>query len=219
MATEQAVKGDRTTISRGMPVGVSSVLWAVAVPVVAVVFALGGLYLTVWFAVVGLLLTGTVAGVCAGAGWNRAGAGTFVFIGVFALGLFAGPVAHDTYLKQYGTKADAVVVDTAKEHDGHGRDVCRVLDTAGKVRDLGNTENCYAQFTRGQHVVLFKDPIGNLKPWIEATDTRDLDTTGLATTAGLFVATGALMLYAGLRRRTDAEVAAKKQRRRTPAAA
>ncbi|WP_031521243.1 hypothetical protein [Streptomyces sp. NRRL F-5123] len=203
-----------------MPVGVGSALWAVGVPVVTVVFAVGGLYLTMWFAVVGLLLTATVAGLCAGMGWNRAGAGTLAAVGVMALGLFAGPVAHDTYLKQYGTMTDALVVDTAKEHDGHGRDVCRVVDASGKVRDLGNTENCYAQFTRGQHVVLFEDPIGNLKPWIEAAHTRTLDTTGLATTAGLFAATGGLMLYAGLRRRTDQQVAQKKQqRRRAPAAA
>ncbi|MFI0943204.1 hypothetical protein [Streptomyces sp. NPDC021020] len=219
MATEQAVKGGGTSTSRGVPAGLSSVLWAVAVPVVTVVFAVGGLYLTLWFAVVGLLLTATVAGVWAGMGWNRAGAGTLVAVAVMALGLFAGPVAHDTYLKQYGTKADALVVDTAQEKDGHGRDVCRVVETSGKVRDLGNTENCYAQFKRGQHVVLYKDPIGNLKPWIEATDTRDLDTTGLVTTGSLFVVTGGLMLYAGLRRRTDQQVAQKKQRRRAPAAA
>jgi hypothetical protein len=61
--------------------------------------------------------------------------------------------------------------------------------------------------------VLFKDPLGGLDPWIEATGDRAVDTTALAITAGLFGATGSALSYAGQRRRSDGEIAAKRQRK------
>ncbi|MEV6726813.1 hypothetical protein AB0M94_38550 [Streptomyces xanthochromogenes] len=186
------------------------------IPLATLVGAVLGLYLSTWVAVVFAMCAAAMVAIVAGGLWHRAGAAVVATAATMALGLFVGPTVQQTYLKQFGQRADALVVDTAQHVNSKGTelDVCRVVDTSGAVRDLGNTENCYGQFKPKQHVFLFKDPLGGLKPWIAATDDRGLDALDLSATGGLFTLTAGALFYAGMRRRSDREMDAKKLRRR-----
>ncbi|MEU3842790.1 hypothetical protein AB0E88_22490 [Streptomyces sp. NPDC028635] len=180
--------------------------------------ALIGVYLWGWLGVVLVLAAAATAAIVAGGVWNRAGAALLATATTMALGLFAGPTLHETYVKQFGDKVDALVVDTAKHVNRKGTELwtCRVVDTSGTVQDLEDLQNCDGQYRRKQHVVLFTDPLGGLKPWIEATDDRSLDTLSLSATGGLFAVTTVTLFYAGMRRRSDAEMGAKKRRKYGP---
>lgn len=193
---------------------VNSLLWALAIPLVAVTGAVLAQFPWSWIGIVVLVVAGFTAPIVAGGVWNRAGAATFAAVTTFALGLFAGPSLFETYVKQVGEKTDALVADTAtyKNARNSERTVCRVVDTSGKVRDLTEQQNCQGQFKRGQHIVLYKDPLDVLEPWAEATDDRAVDVVGLYATAGLFAATTATLFYAGTRRRSDRETDLKKLR-------
>lgn len=175
----------------------------------------GGLYLGIWASVLVVLAAAAVAGMLAGGIWNRAGAALLAVAAVMGLGFFSGPTLHETYLKQFGDRTDALVADTAKRFNAKGREraVCRVVDPSGTVTDLGERHNCYGQFTPGQHITLFKDPHGGLDPWAEATGDRGLDTVSLSATGGLFAVTASAVFYAGARRISDREKDAKKLRR------
>ncbi|QKV93752.1 hypothetical protein HUT19_19970 [Streptomyces sp. NA02950] len=165
-----------------------------------------------------MLIAGFTAPIVAGGVWNRAGAATLAAVTTFALGLFAGPTLYETYVKQYGEKSDALVADTAKysTRRNNERNVCRVVDTSGKVQDLSEQQNCQGQFKPRQHIILYKDPLGVLEPWAEATDDRSFDAVDLSATGGLFTATAAALFYAGTRRRSDQEMDAKKLREYGP---
>jgi hypothetical protein len=186
-----------------------------AIPSVAVVGTVLAQLPWMWAGIVVVVIAGFAAPLVAGGVWHRAGAATLAAVTTFALALFAGPALYETYVKLYGEKADAVVADTARVGSARGdgeRDVCRVVDTSGTVRDLSEQQNCYGQFKRGQHIVLYKDPLGALEPWAEAGDDRSPDPAGLSITGGLFAATVATLLHAGMRRRSDREMDAKKLR-------
>ncbi|MEV0977705.1 hypothetical protein [Streptomyces sp. NPDC049915] len=180
-----------------------------------VLSAVIGLYLWVWLGIVLTLAAAAAAAIMAGGVWNRAGAAVLATATTMALGIFSGPTLQEAYGKQFGDKADALVVDTAKHVNSKGTELylCRVVDTSGAVEDLDDVDNCRGQFKPRQHVVLFKDPLGGLDPWIEATDDRTLDTLSLSATGALFGVTTATLLYAGLRRRSNEEMDAKKRRR------
>ncbi|MFG3202185.1 hypothetical protein [Streptomyces sp. NPDC048192] len=195
-----------------------SLAWAVLLPLATVLSALVGVYLWMWLGVVLMLAASATVAIVAGGVWNRAGAALLATATTMALGLFAGPTLHEAYVKQFGERVDALVVDTAKHVNGKGTElwVCRVVDTTGTVQDLADVQNCHGQFRRKQQVILFKDPLGGLKPWIEATDDRGLDTLSLSATGGLFAVTTATLLHAGTRRRSDADMDARKRRKYGP---
>ncbi|MBJ3813112.1 hypothetical protein [Streptomyces flavofungini] len=174
-----------------------------------------GLYLGIWASVVTVLAAAAVAGILVGGLWNRAGAALLAVAAVMGTGFFSGPTLHETYLKQFGERTDALVVDTAKRYNakGHERDICRVVDTSGAVTDLGERQNCYGQFKSKQHITLFKDPHGGLDPWAEATRDRGLDTVSLSATGGMFAITVTAVFYAGARRRSGREMDARKVRK------
>lgn len=103
---------------------------------------------------------------------------------------------------------------TARQFQGHRTRCLSRGRHLGRGAGSCNTENCYGQFKPKQHVFLFKDPLGGLKPWIAATDDRGLDALDLSATGGLFTLTAGALFYAGMRRRSDGEMDAKKLRRR-----
>ncbi|MFF9351798.1 hypothetical protein [Streptomyces sp. NPDC014734] len=191
-----------------------SLLWAVLIPLVTVVSTVLGLYLWFWAGVVLMMVAAATAAIMAGGIWHRAGAAVVATATTMALGFFAGPTLHEAYLKRFGDRADALVVDTSRTVNPKGTetDLCRVVDTSGTVQDLDETQNCYGQFEPGQHVVLFKDPVGGLKPWIEASNDRSPDVVSLSATGGLFATTVATLLHAGIRRRSGREQDARKLR-------
>ncbi|MFF7142046.1 hypothetical protein ACFZB5_12470 [Streptomyces nodosus] len=205
--------------SPAAPRASTSLLWALAIPLAAVVGAVLAQFPWQWFGIVIVVVAGFTAPIVAGAVWNRAGAATLAAVTTFALGLFAGPALVEAYVKQYGEKADVLVVDTAKYRNAGRnaeRDVCRVLDTSGKVQDLTEQQNCHGQFEPGQHIVLYKDPLGILKPWADAADDRGFDAVSLGATGGLFTVTAATLFYAGTRRRSGREMDARKLRKYGP---
>ncbi|TJZ57045.1 hypothetical protein FCH28_06125 [Streptomyces piniterrae] len=195
----------------------NTLLWTVLIPVVATGagFLAQYPYGLIWVGVIITLGTAAAAAIVAGGIWNRSGAATIAAFAAMALSLFAGSNLYETYVKQVGERVDALVADTGKRVNLKGSElaVCRVVDTSGEVQDLSEQQNCHGQFTPRQHVILFKDPLGALDPWVEATDDRTLDGLGLGITGGLFAVTGAAMFYAGQRRRSDWDVAAKKRRK------
>ncbi|GHI89109.1 hypothetical protein [Streptomyces xanthophaeus] len=195
----------------------NSLCWAVAIPGAATA---GGFLAQYPYGMVfvGVLLVLAAAGIgaaVAGTFWNRAGAATVIGFGTLALSLFAGPQLYETYTKLLGEQVPAVVVEVGehKESDGDTRSYCVVSDPSGQVRKLGQQQNCFGDFTEGQQVVLFEDPAGILDPRIEATGARTVDALGSGITGGLLVLIGGTMFAAGERRRTDAEVGAKRARR------
>ncbi|MEU1372094.1 hypothetical protein ABZ442_00340 [Streptomyces triculaminicus] len=189
----------------------NSLLWAVLIPVVAT--AAGFLaqypYGMLWAGVVIVLGATAAAAIVAGGMWNRAGAATLASFATLALALFGGPTLYETYVKTFGERVDALVADTGQRVNAKGTklDVCRVVDTTGRVQDVSEQQNCHGQFKPKQHVILFNDPLGGLDPWVEATGDRTLDPVGPACTGGLFALTGGALFYAGQRRRTDASFA------------
>ncbi|MFR9795401.1 hypothetical protein ACL02U_05740 [Streptomyces sp. MS06] len=158
-----------------------------------------------WFGVVVILAVVAAAAVIAGSRWHRAGAATLASVAVLALPFFAGPAFYETYIKQFGKRVHAVVADTGEQQGVKGStelSVCRVVDTSGAVLDLSQQQNCFGQFTKGQHVVLFEDPLEVLDPWIEdLPGERTPDALTLGVTAGLFLTVGGSLFYAGQRRR------------------
>ncbi|MFB7464094.1 hypothetical protein ACFCZ1_11445 [Streptomyces sp. NPDC056224] len=208
----------------GLPPGPArtrnSLFWAALIPVTA---TLGGVlaqypYGMLW---VGVLLVLAAAGIgagVAGSGWNRAGVATVVGFGTMALGIFAGPSLYEAYAMRLGERVEAVVVDTGERTNlkGDSRSFCRVADPSGRVRELGQQQNCYGTFTRGQHVVLFEDPLGILDPRIEATGDRTLAPLGLGISGGLFLLVGGAMLSGGLRRRSDRDLLEEHRRKHGP---
>ncbi|MGW5124832.1 hypothetical protein ACWEQ7_12390 [Streptomyces sp. NPDC004069] len=197
----------------------TSLLWALAIPLAAVVGAVLAQLPWQWFGIAVVVIAGFTAPIVAGAAWNRAGAATLAAVTTFALGLFAGPTLFETYVKRYGEKADVLVTDTATYRNAgrnSERDVCRIVDTTGKVQDLTEQQNCHGQFKPGQHIILYKDPLGIFRPWAEARDDRGSDTVSLGTTGALFTATAAALFYAGTRRRSGREMDARKLRKYGP---
>ncbi|MBC9726110.1 hypothetical protein [Streptomyces sp. TRM68367] len=147
------------------------------------------------------------AAIVAGGSWHRAGAATVGAFAVLALPFFAGPAFCETYIKQFGERVHGVVADTG-ERRGVKRSkvlsVCRVVDTSGAVQDLSEQQNCHGQFKAGQHIILFKDPVGGLDPWVEGLPgERDLDVLALQITAGLLLVSGSALFYARQRRRSE----------------
>ncbi|MEV7521573.1 hypothetical protein [Streptomyces sp. NPDC091371] len=198
----------------------NSLFWALLIPTVTSAagflgqFPYGGL----WAGVLVILATAAVGATVAGAKWHRSGAATIVGFGVFALSLFAGPALYEAYAKEFGERVGAVVVLTGERSGtkGDGEYYCHVIDDAGEVSELGNQQNCFGDFAEEQHVVLYKDPLGVLAPWIEATDDRSVDPIGPGITAGLFLLVGGSMLTAGLRRRSDRDLLEEQRRRHDP---
>ncbi|WP_369216146.1 hypothetical protein [Streptomyces flavofungini] len=195
--------------------GTNTLLWSASVPVVTLAGTLLGLYTWMWIGIVCTLAAAAAAAIVAGGVWHRAGAAVVATGTTMALGLFGASTLHEGCLKRFGERVDAVVVDTGQHTNAKGTelDICRVVDTSGAVQDLGNTENCYGQFKPKQHVVLYKDPLGGMASWVEATDDRGLEPISLWATGGLSVLTPAALGYAGTRRLSDAESDAKRVRR------
>ncbi|AYG84955.1 hypothetical protein DWB77_07170 [Streptomyces hundungensis] len=178
--------------------------WAVGIPVVG---TLAG-FLTqypygLWVGVIVVLIVVAATAIVVGSSWHRAGVATLACATGLALPLFAGPTLYEVWAKRLGTPADAVVLDTGQEVNGKGTelDVCTVIDTSGTRYELGERQNCHGQFEQGQHVTVFKDPLGLLDPWVQETADRGVGTVSLPISAGLFLVTGASILYAGQRRR------------------
>lgn len=195
----------------------NSLLWALLLPTAATAagflaqFPYGGLYVGVTL----VLAAAATGAIVAGSHWHRSGAATIVGFGVMALGLFAGPALYESYAKLLGERVGAVVVlATGGDASGKGsQDFCHVIDDEGEVSKLGNQQNCYGDFAEEQRVVLYKDPLGALSPWIEAKDDRSVSPLGLAVTGGLFLLVGGTLFTAGLRRRSDQDVLEQHRRR------
>ncbi|MFD3695729.1 hypothetical protein ACFWUZ_06170 [Streptomyces sp. NPDC058646] len=204
--------GERTAGRAG-----NSLCWAVAVTGAATAGGFLAQY-PYGLSFVGVLLVLAAAGIgsaVAGAFWNRAGAATVIGFGSMALGLFAGPSLSEVYTKQLGERVPAVVVETGErtDSDGDGLAWCRVADASGRVRELSQQQNCFGDFEEGRSVVLFEDPIGLLEPRMEATGHRTVALLGPAVSGGLLVLIGGTVFSAGLRRRSDAEVAERRRHR------
>ncbi|MFJ3724067.1 hypothetical protein ACIPYQ_16040 [Streptomyces sp. NPDC090045] len=170
---------------------------------------------------VGVLIVLAAAGLgagVAGSNWNRAGAATLVGFGTMALGVFAGSNLNESYLKLLGERVDAVVTESREytNSKGDSRFYCRVVEPSGESHELDAIRNCYAQVAPGGQVVLFKDRLGGLDPWMETTGSRALDPLGLGITGGLFLLIGGTMFTAGQRRRSDLEVSELRRRRYGP---
>ncbi|MER7463426.1 hypothetical protein [Streptomyces sp. NPDC097981] len=183
----------------------NTLFWAVLIPTAATV---GGFvsqypYGMLWVGVLIVLAAAATGPIVAGSVWNRAGAATLVGFAVLALGLFAGSNLNETYMKQLGERAGAVVVEAGERVNAKGdvRHFCRVVDDSGSRAELGDIQNCHGQFATGRRVVLFKDRLAGLDPWIEATDDRAVDPVGLGITGGLYALTAATLFHAGHRRR------------------
>jgi hypothetical protein len=187
------------------PVG-NSLKWALVVPVL---FTFAG-----WVAqypygliVVGVIIglgTWAVAAFLAGSAWERPGAAIMVSICGFALMLFAGPGLYTIYMKILGEPAPAVVTKVEDRESRRRADwFCTVVETTGErsVHHISQQENCFGQVKQLQRVMLRKDPLGLLDPRLPDRPGRNDTRIPLLTSAGLFLATGASMLYAGLRRR------------------
>ncbi|MFF3678932.1 hypothetical protein ACFYYS_33805 [Streptomyces sp. NPDC002120] len=167
---------------------------------------------------VGVLVVLAAAGIGAGVAgtfWNRAGAATLVGFGAMALGVFAGSNLNESYLKLLGERVDAVVAESREYTNSKGdtRFYCRVVEPSGESHELDAIRNCHAQVAPGGHVVLFKDRLGGLDPWMETSGSRALDPLGLGITGGLFLLIGGTMFSAGQRRRSDLEVDELRRRR------
>ncbi|MFG2979829.1 hypothetical protein ACGFYQ_01030 [Streptomyces sp. NPDC048258] len=208
----------------GLPPGPArtrnSLFWAVLIPVTATV---GGFlaqypYGLIWLGVLLVLAAAGIGAGVAGSGWNRAGAASIVGFGAMALGVFAGPSLSEAYAMRLGERVDAVVIETGERTNfkGDARSFCRVADPSGTVRELGQQQNCYGEFTRGQHVVLFEDPLGILDPRIEATDDRTIAPLAPSISGGLFLLVGAAMFSGGLRRRSDRDLLEQHRRKHGP---
>ncbi|WP_328926193.1 hypothetical protein OG429_17220 [Streptomyces sp. NBC_00190] len=206
----------------GLPPGPArtrnSLLWAALIPVTA---TFGGFlaqypYGLLWLGVLLVLAAAGTGAAVAGTGWNRAGVATVVGFGTMALGVFAGPSLYEAYAMRLGERVDAVVIETGERTNfkGDARSFCRVADPSGTVRELGQQQNCYGEFTRGQHVVLFEDPLGLLDPRVEATGDRTLDPLGPGISGGLFLLVGASMFSGGMRRRSDRDILERQRRGR-----
>ncbi|MFD6969820.1 hypothetical protein [Streptomyces sp. NPDC059949] len=160
---------------------------------------------------VGILVVLAAAGLgaaVAGSNWNRAGAATLVGFGTMALGIIAGINLNESYLKTLGERVDAVVLESRQYTNSVGDDrfFCRVVDTSGESHELDHIQNCHADVEPGGHVVLFKDRLGGLAPWMDTTGSRALDPLALGVTGGLFLLIGGTMFTAGQRRRTDRDL-------------
>ncbi|MCT4353952.1 hypothetical protein M5362_12515 [Streptomyces sp. Je 1-79] len=218
--TAARMKSSWEGIPRGPRRTRNTLFWAALVPVAATVggflsqYPYGMLYVGV---LVVLAAAGLGAGV-AGSNWNRAGAAIIVGFGTLALGVFAGSNLYESYAKLLGERVDAVVVDAGERTNSKGdvRHVCHVVDSAGESAELGDIQNCHGDFAEGRRVVLFKDPLGGLEPWIEATDDRSLDPVGLGITGGAFVLVGGTMFSAGMRRRSQQDRLEEHRRKHGP---
>ncbi|MFE9632420.1 hypothetical protein [Streptomyces sp. NPDC006463] len=198
----------------------SSLVWAALIPVTATV---GGFlaqypYGLLWLGVLLVLAAAGIGAGVAGTGWNRAGVATVVGFGTMALGVFAGPSLYEAYATQLGERVDAVVVETGERPGlkGDALSFCRVADASGTVRELGQQQNCFGKFEKGQHVVLFEDPLGMLDPRVEATGDRTFDPLGPSISAGLFLLVGASMFSGGMRRRSDRDLLEEHRRKHGP---
>ncbi|MFI1284639.1 hypothetical protein ACH4U5_28495 [Streptomyces sp. NPDC020858] len=198
----------------------NSLFWAV---LIAGAGTLGGLisqfpYGMLYVGVVVILAAAGLGAAVAGSNWNRAGAASIVGFGTMALGIFAGINLNESYLKLLGERADAVVLESRQYTNlkGDDRFFCRVVDTSGERHELDHIQNCYADVEPGGHVVLFKDRLGGLDPWMETTDSRALDPLALGITGGLFLLIGGTMFTAGQRRRTDRDLYDEHRRRHGP---
>ncbi|WP_327283554.1 MULTISPECIES: hypothetical protein [unclassified Streptomyces] len=183
----------------------NTLFWTALIPTAATV---GGFvsqypYGMLWVGVLIVLAAAAAGPIVAGSVWRRAGAATLVGFAALALGLFAGSNLNETYVKQLGERTGAVVAEAGERANAKGdvRHFCRVVDDSGSRAELGDIQNCHGQFATGRRVVLFKDRLGGLDPWIEATHNRAVDPVGLGITGGLFLLTAATMFYAGRRRR------------------
>lgn len=202
----------------GRPVR-NSFVWALLIPGSAT--AAGFLAQVPYGIYVGVTLVLAAAGLgaaVAGSNWNRSGAAMIVGFGVLALGIFAGPNLYESYAKLLGERVGAVVVLTGERGGtkGDGEYYCHVIDDEGEVSELGNQQNCFGDFAEEQRVVLYKDPLGVLAPWIEARDDRSPDALGLGITGGLFLLVGGSLFTAGLRRRSDRDLLEEHRRRHGP---
>lgn len=183
---------------------VNSFMWALTIPLGATAAGFlaqcpfGMLYVGTG---IGLVVVATTA-VIVGGVWNRAGAAVLASMAVFALPFFAGPTAYEAYAKEFGRAVPAVVLSL----DGSSSDpVCHVVDVRGAQEYVTERQDCRGQFEPGEHVVLFRDPFGVLHPWLARDADRTVPQRELATAAGLFAATGLLILYGGLTRRDERE--------------
>ncbi|MGW7439559.1 hypothetical protein [Streptomyces sp. NPDC054849] len=197
----------------------NSLFWAVLVAGGGV---LGGLISQFPYAMyVGVLIILVAAGLgagVAGSNWNRAGAAAIVGFGTMALGIFAGVNLNESYLKLIGERVDAVVMESRQYTNSKGDDrfFCRVVDSTGESHELDHVQNCHADVEPGGPVVLFKDRLGALDPWMETTGSRALDPLALGITGGLFLLIGGTMFTAGQRRRTDRDLYEEHRRRHGP---
>ncbi|MEU0805402.1 hypothetical protein [Streptomyces sp. NPDC005970] len=182
---------------------VTSLVWAVSVPLMFTVAAWLAQYPSVgiYAGVVLALGTFAVAATVAGGIWHRAGAAALVSCAGFALTLFAGPGLYELYMKTFGEKVPAVVI---KVEDRDEQQHCTVKETGGKraVHEISQQQNCFDHIKRLQRVVLREDPMGVLEPRLpDGPDQSGQTALTLGISGGLFVVTGASMFYAGQRRR------------------
>ncbi|GAA2317998.1 hypothetical protein GCM10010234_75170 [Streptomyces hawaiiensis] len=194
--------------SRPAPTGghktVSSVLWAVLVPVLLLLGAALGQW-TTWAGVVVALTVIAVAACVIGGSWHRAGAATLVCFGGFALMLFAGPAAYEAYMKTVGEPVDAVVTQVVDRDQRRGPDMsCTVRELGGErtTYEVSQQENCFGQARPGDRVEIRKDPLGLLDPRLpDSPDQRNTTEITLAATGILTLLVAGGTFYGGQRRR------------------
>ncbi|MFF3321214.1 hypothetical protein [Streptomyces sp. NPDC002889] len=179
----------------------NSFMWALLIPGLLTLAGVTAQYPYGMF--VGVVLglgTVTAAAVVLGGRWHRPGAAVVACVCGFALTFFAGPGGYELYMKQLGEPVPAMVA-TIEEKDGLLQ--CRVVEIESRtVHDVSQQQNCFSHIRMLQRVTLRKDPLGLLEPRLpDGPDQAGTTRLTLMIAAGLFAATGAAVLYAGLRRR------------------
>ena len=195
----------------------NSLLWAVLIPAASLAGTVVGLSL--WSAgglFIGMLATATAVFV-AGSAWNRAGAAVVAGSAALCFMIFSGSLLHETYAEIFGERTEVLVVGVEEVPRAKGTDFsCRIADASGAVQSLGSRQNCHGRFEKGQRALLLEDPLGALDPWITAPDDADVGVVEPGIVGGLLVVTAASLFYAGMRRRSDQEMNAKKLRKYGP---
>ncbi|MET8562688.1 hypothetical protein ABZV75_19565 [Streptomyces flaveolus] len=158
-----AVGGKRAWTPARRAVG--SLTWAVAVPALL----LCGAGVAQWVTLLGEVVVPAVVVVatCLFGECGMAGAATRVAVAGFALTLFAGPAGCEGCMRTVGEPVDAVVVDVADPHRGHGADtVYTVRELGGERRtfEVSRTQNCFGQAGKGDRITVREDPPGLLGP-------------------------------------------------------
>ncbi len=186
---------------------VDSMVWAVAVVVAVGVAALltqigsWGLWIGVILALVVLGGTACLLGMV----WRRTAPAIIVCVAGFAAMLFAGPAAYEQYMRVFGEPLSALVVQVREpgQHTGLNSRRCHVIDETGASHHLDQRQNCFDHIGEQELVTIYQDPRGVLPPRLDDTgeDRGAVRSATVVVAVSLLVLTGAVVVYAGLRRR------------------